>query len=34
MDNSTLTTILWVAAVVVLVLYLLRRKSRKGKSFR
>ena len=34
MDNSTITTMLWIAAVVILVLYLLRRKSRKGKSFR
>ncbi len=34
MDNSMLSVLLWVAAGVVLVLFLLRRKSRKSKQFR
>lgn len=34
MDNSTLSTALWIGAAVVLVLLLLRRRGRKGKSFR
>lgn len=34
MDKQTLSIILWVAAAVVLVLYLLRRRSRKTKQFR
>ena len=29
MDSSTLSTILWIAAAVVLVLYLMRRSKRK-----
>jgi len=31
MDTKTITTILWIVAAVVLVLYLLRRRSRKTK---
>ncbi len=34
MDTKTITTILWVAAVVVFILYILRRRSRKSKQFR
>ena len=34
MDNTTLSIILWIAAAVVLVLYVLRRRSRKSKMFR
>ncbi len=34
MDNQTLSTILLIAAGVVLVLYLMRRRSRKSKAFR
>ena len=34
MDNSTIGTILWIGAAVVLVLFLLRRRGRKGKAFR
>ena len=32
MDKATLATILWIAAAVVLVLYIMRRRSRKRKS--
>jgi hypothetical protein len=34
MDIKTLSVILWIAAAVVFVLYLLRRRSRKNKQFR
>ena len=34
MDNQTLSVILWVAAALVLVLYIMRRRSRKMKQFR
>lgn len=34
MDNTTLATILWIAAAVILVLYVMRRKARKTKMFR
>ena len=34
MSSETLATILWVAAAVVFVLYILRRKGRKNKAFR
>jgi hypothetical protein len=34
MDNQTLSTILWIAAIVVLVLYFMRRRSRRSKSFK
>jgi hypothetical protein len=34
MDNQTIATILWIAAGVVLVLYILRRRSRKTKAFK
>jgi len=34
MDNSTLITVLWIAAAVIFVLYILRRRGRKTKSFR
>lgn len=34
MDNQTIATILWIAAAVVLVLYILRRRSRKTKAFK
>lgn len=34
MDNTTLGTIFWIGAAVVLVLFLLRRRGRKSKSFR
>ncbi len=32
MDNATLATILWIAAAVVFVLYIMRRRSRKRKQ--
>lgn len=34
MDNQTLSTILWIAAIVVLVLYFVRRRNRRSKSFK
>lgn len=34
MDSQTLSTILLVGAVVVLVLYVMRRRGRKSKAFR
>jgi hypothetical protein len=34
MDNQTIATILWIAAGAVLVLYILRRRSRKTKVFK
>lgn len=34
MDNSMISTILWVGAGVVLVLFILRRRSRKVKQLR
>ena len=34
MDNQTLSVILWVAAALVLVLYIMRRRGRKMKQFR
>jgi len=34
MGGIDLRTVLWIAAAVVLVLYLLRRRSRKRKEFR
>lgn len=34
MDNTTLTAMLWIAAGVVLVLFLMRRRGRKSKDFR
>jgi hypothetical protein len=34
MDNQTIATILWIAAAVVLVLYIMRRRSRKTKAFK
>jgi hypothetical protein len=34
MDNQMLTTILAIAAAVVFVLYIMRRRSRKTKAFR
>jgi hypothetical protein len=34
MDQSTITTILWIAAAVILILYVLRRRGRKNKAFR
>lgn len=34
MDNQTLSTIILVAAAVVLALYIMRRRGRKSKAFR
>ena len=34
MSNIDVRTVLWIAAAIVLVLYLLRRRSRKRKDFR
>lgn len=34
MDNQMLSTIIWVAAAAILVLYILRRQRRKTKNFR
>jgi hypothetical protein len=34
MDNKTIATILWVAAVAVLILYFLRRRSRRSSTFK
>lgn len=34
MDNSTISTILWIAAIVILILYVLRRRGRKNKAFK
>ncbi len=34
MDRQVLSIILWVAAGIVLVLYIMRRRSRKTKQFR
>lgn len=34
MDIKTISILLWIAAAVIFVLYLLRRRSRKTKQFR
>lgn len=34
MNQQTMSVILWVAAAVIFALYMMRRKSRKTKSFR
>jgi len=34
MDSTTISTILWIAAIVILVLYVMRRRGRKNKSFK
>lgn len=34
MDNSFISVALWVLAAVVLVLFVMRRRGRKGKQFR
>ena len=34
MDTATITTILWIAAIVILVLYIMRRRGRKSKAFK
>jgi hypothetical protein len=34
MDQSTVTTVLWIAAAVILILYVVRRRGRKNKAFR
>ncbi len=34
MDRQTISIILWIAAGVVLVLYIMRRRNRKTKQFR
>lgn len=34
MDNQLISTVIWVAAAAILVLYILRRQRRKTKNFR
>jgi len=34
MDSTTISTILWIAAIVILVLYIMRRRGRKNKAFK
>lgn len=34
MDSTTMGTVLWISAAAVFVLYIMRRRGRKTKSFR